>query len=193
MVQKITNFHLNQARKTENEGVMIESERQSKRYASGGNRDSERWSTWCMCVTKRENKQTMQCVLHRQTILLSASFTLLFVFIPASISKTWLKCSSYQRLCWTTGEKKKKTVRWEEKWSGKVKSIFYSVTLFILHRQQEEKTDIQTLFSSLLSCSVSFTHSPQQLNPPDTCISSSIASPEQHFSHTFSPSSRALI
>lgn len=42
MVQKITNFHLNQARKTENEGVMIESERQSKRYASGGNRDSER-------------------------------------------------------------------------------------------------------------------------------------------------------
>lgn len=193
MVQKITNFHLNQARKTENEGVMIESERQSKRYASGGNRDSERWSTWCMCVTKRENKQTMQCVLHRQTILLSASFTLLFVFIPASISKTWLKCSSYQRLCWTTGGEKKKTVRWEEKWSGKVKSIFYSVTLFILHRRQEEKTDIQTLFSSLLSCSVSFTHSPQQLNPPDTCISSSIASPEQHFSHTFSPSSRALI
>lgn len=42
MVQKITNFHLNQARKTENEGVMIESERQSKRYASGRNRDSER-------------------------------------------------------------------------------------------------------------------------------------------------------
>lgn len=113
MVQKITNFHLNQAGKTENEGVMIESERQSKRYASGGNRDSERWSTWCMCVTKRENKQTMQCVLHRQTILLSASFTLLFVFTPASISKTWLKCSSYQRLCWTTGEKKKR------QWDGK--------------------------------------------------------------------------
>ncbi len=58
-----------------------------------------------MCVTKKKNKQTMQCILHRETIPLHASFTLLFVFIPPSISKTWLKCSSYQRLCWTTEKK----------------------------------------------------------------------------------------
>lgn len=119
-----------------------------------------------MCVTKRKNKQTMQCILHRETILLHGSFTLLLVFIPPSISKTWLKCSSYQHLCWTT---KKKTVRWEEKWSGKVKSIFYSVTLFILHRRREEKnTDIQTFFSSPLSLCLSLPFSSAVENPPDT-------------------------
>lgn len=154
MVQKITNFHLNQARKTENEGVMIESERQSKRYASGGNRDSERWSTWCMCVTKRENKQTMQCVLHRQTILLSASFTLLFVFIPASISKTWLKCSSYQRLCWTTGEKKKKDSEMGRKMKRKSQKHLLQRDAF--HPSQaarrKDRHSNFILFPSLLLC-----------------------------------------
>ena len=33
-----------------------------------------------VCVIKRKNKQTMQCVLHRDNT--PASFTLLFVFIP---------------------------------------------------------------------------------------------------------------
>lgn len=90
---------------SENEGETRESKRQNKSYASAGNRDSEKWSTWCMDVTKRKNKQTMQCILHRETIPLHASFTLLFVFIPPSISKTWLKCSCYQRLCWTMKKK----------------------------------------------------------------------------------------
>lgn len=124
----------------------------------------------------------MQCILHRETIPLHASFTLLFVFIPASISQTWLKCSSYQRLCWTA----EKNVRWEEKWSGKVKSIFYSVTLFILHRRQGKKrTQTLKLFfpppCSLCLLSILLSN----WKPPDTWgqtrrITSSIASPEQH-------------
>ncbi len=101
-----------------------------------------------VCVWQRgkTNKQCCVFCIERQypSMPLSPSF---FVFIPPSISKTWLKCSSYRRLCWTTW---KQTVRWEEKWSGKVKSIFYGVTLFILHRRREEKnTDVQTFLSSL--------------------------------------------
>lgn len=68
----------------------------------------------CVCVTKRgkTNKQCSVFCIERQypSMPLSPS---VFVFIPPSISKTWLKCSSYQRLCWATGKKRQ--------WDGKKK------------------------------------------------------------------------
>lgn len=152
-----------------------------------GNEGDEEWST-LMHVCDKERKQTNNAVYFAYTDnTLHASFTLLFVFIPSSISKTWLKCSSYRRLCWTM-KTKKQAVRWEEKWRRKVKSIFYGVTLFILHRRWEEKhTDIQT-FPSSPSPSLPFSSavppSPNTWGQPQ-CIVSSIASPEQRFSHTF--------
>lgn len=173
---------------SENEGETRESKKQNKRYASAGNRDSEKWSTWCMYVTKRKNKQTMQCILHRETIPLHASFTLLFVFIPSSISKTWLKCSSYQRLCWTM----KKT-----QWDGKKNEAEKSKASFTAWRFSSftggEKKSTQTfklfpLPHFPLSLSLPFSSAVEK--PPDTWgqshrITSSIAFPEQHFSHTF--------
>lgn len=131
---------------------MRESERQRKRYVSGGNRDSERWSTWCTCVTKRKNKQTMQCILHRETIPLHASFTLLFVFIPSSISQTWLKCSSYQCLCWTTKERQ---------WDGKKNEAEKSKVSFTAWRfssftgREKKRTQRLKLFSVPLSLPLS--------------------------------------
>lgn len=169
-----------------------EKARQSKIYVSRGNRDSERWSTWCMCVTKRKNKLTMQCILHRDTIPLRGSFTLLFVFIPPSISKTWLKCSSYQRLYWTTGKKRQ--------WDGKKNEAEKSKASFTAWRfssftgGEKKRTQTFKLFSLPLSPSVSLSlpFSSAAESPPDTwgqphCITSSIASPEQTFQSHFFP------
>lgn len=130
----------------------------------------------------------MQCILHRETILLHGSFTLLLVFIPPSISKTWLKCSSYQHLCWTTKKRQ---------WDGKKNEAEKSKASFTAWRfssftgGEKKRTQTFKLFSLPLSPSVSLSHSPQQLKTPlipednPTCIKSSIASPEQHFSHTY--------
>ena len=143
---------------------------------------------YCMCVTKRKNKQTMQCILHGETIPLHASFTLLFVFIPPSISKTWLKCSSFQRLCWTRGKKRwdwgeKKMKRKSQKHLLKRDALYPSQAA---RRKENRNSNFFVfpclplpLFPILLS----------YWNPPDTwgqprCTTSSIASKQQHYSHT---------
>lgn len=121
----------------------------------------------CMCVTKRKNKQTMQCILHRETIPFHASFTLLLVFIPPSISQTWLKCSSYQRLCWTTGREKKKQWDGEKNEAEKSKASFTAWRFSSFTGGKKKRTQTFKLFFLPLSPALFLSpYSPQLLKPP---------------------------
>lgn len=135
--------------------------RESKRQeaSSAGNRHDAP----AVCMWQRKNKQTNNAVYSAQSD--KTPPCLLFVFSPPSISKTWLKCSSYQRLCWTM----KKQRHWDgkEKWSWKVKSIFYGMRLFI-HRQWEGKAHRHSNFSLFpISLCLSLSAAVKPLTPED--------------------------
>lgn len=85
------------------------------RYASAGTREDPP----DVCMWQRGKTNNAAFFLHRQTIPLCASFTLPFVSIPPSISKTWLKCSSSKHLCWTQKKKKNWQRDGRRKWGGK--------------------------------------------------------------------------
>lgn len=83
----------------------------------------------------------------------------------------------------------KKNWVWKKNEAEKSKASFKAWRFSSFTGGEKKRTQTFKLFSLPISPSVSLSHSPQQLNPPDTwgqprCITSSIASPEQHFSHT---------
>lgn len=130
----------------------------------------------------------MQCILHSQTIPPCASFTLPFVSIPPSISKTWLKCSSSKHLCWTL--KKTDSEMGGENEAEKVKRNFYSVrgAFHLFHHSQPCEKHRHSNYSlyRLYQCLTS-PPTPGPLIPEDnpTAMQYSIAFPEQHFTHIF--------
>lgn len=81
-----------------------------------------------MYAAERQNKQCS--AFCRQTIPPCASFTRPLVSIPPSISKTWLKCSLSEHLCWRLKKKKPDSETGGENEPEKVKRKFYSARVF---------------------------------------------------------------